>query len=138
MPLTLLLSLIHPSAWKWNSPKFACTDSKKDASRSKGSSYRMWVAEPETTGAAVDLVNAILPYSMAGAFFFWLIAEDREGRPRSRVLSLVSAVILALLFAGEDRDYHWWISGFVLVGLATEGIALATALLGLVIPSPPP
>ena len=30
-------------------------------------------------GAAVDLLNAILPYAMAGAFFFWLIAEDREG-----------------------------------------------------------
>jgi hypothetical protein len=101
----------------------------------------MWVAQPETKGAAVDLVelvNAILPYSMAGAFFFWLIAEDREGSPRSRVLSLVSAVILALLFAGEDRDYHWWISGFVLVGLAAEGIALASALLGPLIPGPPP
>jgi len=88
----------------------------------------MWVAEPERRGAAVDLVNAILPYAMAGAFFFWLIAEDREGDSRSRVLSFVSEVILALLFAGEDRDYHWWISGFVLVGLAAEGIALASAL----------
>jgi hypothetical protein len=94
----------------------------------------MWGAEPVTRGAAVDLLNAILPYAMAGAFFFWLIAEDREGSSRSRVLSLVSSVILALLFAGEDRDYHWWISGFVLVGLAAEGIAL----LGPLIPGPPP
>ncbi len=84
----------------------------------------------------MDLLNAILPYAMAGAFLFWLIAEDREGS--SRVLGLVSAVILALLFAGEDRDYHWWISGFVLVGLAAEGIALASALLGPLIPGPPP
>jgi hypothetical protein len=98
----------------------------------------MWVVEPETRGAAVDLVNAILPYAMAGAFFFWLIAEDREGGSRSRVLGLVSSVILALLFAGEDRHYHWWISGFVLVALATEGIALAVALLGPLIPGSPP
>ncbi len=86
----------------------------------------------------MELVNAILPYAMAGAFFFWLIAEDREGSSRSRVLSLVSSVILVLLFAGEDRDYHWWISRFVLVGLAAEGIALASALLGPLIPGPPP
>ena len=81
----------------------------------------MWVAEPETRRAAVELVNAILPYPMAGAFFFWLIAEDREGSSRSRVLNLVSSVILALLFAGEDRDYHWWISRFVLVGPLLPG-----------------
>jgi hypothetical protein len=74
----------------------------------------------------VDLVNAILPYALAGDFF-WLIAEDGEGGSRSRVLSFVSAVILALHFAGKDRDYHWWISGFVLVALAAEGIALAIA-----------
>ncbi len=98
----------------------------------------MWVAEPETTGAAVDLVNAILPYSMAGAFFFWLIAEDRERGSRSRVLGLVSSAILALLFAGEERDYHWWISGAFLVGLAAEGIAFAGALLGPLIPGAPP
>jgi peptidoglycan/LPS O-acetylase OafA/YrhL len=98
----------------------------------------MWVAEPETMRAAVELVNAILPYAMAGAFFFWLIAEDREGSSRSRVLGLVSAMILALLFAGEDRDYHWWISRFVLVWLAALGIALAVALLGPLIPGPPP
>ncbi len=82
----------------------------------------------------MDLLNAILPYAMAGAFLFWLIAEDREESSRSRVLSLVSAVILALLFAGEDRNYHWWISGFLLVGLA----ALGGALLGPLIPGPPP
>ena len=91
-----------------------------------------------TRGAALELLNAILPYAMAGAFFFWLIAEDREGSSRSRVLSLVSAVILALPFAGEDRDYHWWISGFLLVGLAALGIALGGALLGPLIPGPPP
>ena len=85
----------------------------------------------------VNIVNAILPYAMAGAFVFWLIAEDQE-EGSSRVLSSVSAVILALLLGGEDRDYHWWISGFVLVGLAAEGIALAIALLGLVIAGPPP
>ena len=56
----------------------------------------------------------------------------------SRVLGLVSEVILALFFAGEDRDYHWWISRFVLVRLAAEGIALASALLGPLIPGPPP
>ena len=56
----------------------------------------------------------------------------------SRVLGLVSEVILALLFAGEERGYHWWISGFVLVGLATEVIALGIALLGPIIPGPPP
>ena len=84
-------------------------------------------------------LNAILPYAMAGAFVLWLIAENQEEEEgSSRVLSFVSAVILAVLCGGGDRDYHWWISGFVLVGLATEGIALATALLGLVIPSPPP
>ncbi len=98
----------------------------------------MWGAEPETRGAPLDLLNAILPYAMAGALFFWLIAEDREGSSRSRVLNLVSEVILALFFAGEDRDYHWWISRFVLLGLAVEGIALASALLGPLIPGPPP
>jgi len=98
----------------------------------------MWGAESETRGAAVDLLNAILPYAMAGTFFFWLIAEDREGGSRSRVLNLVSEVILALFFAGEDRDYHWWISRFVLLALAAEGIALASALLGPLIPGPPP
>src|SRR5215210_3863085 len=98
----------------------------------------MWVAEPETRRAAVELLNAILPYAMAGAFFFWLIAEDLEGSSRSRVLNLVSAVILALFFAGAERDYHWWISRFVLLGLAAEGIALASALLGPLIPGPPP
>jgi hypothetical protein len=86
----------------------------------------------------VDLLNAIIPYAMAGAFFFWLIAEDREGDSRSRVLNLVSKVILALFFAGEDRDYHWWISRFVLLGLAAEAIALASVLLGPLIPGPPP
>ena len=60
-----------------------------------------------TRGATVDLLNAILPYAMAGAFFFWLIAEDREGSSPSRVLGLVSVAILAVFFAGEDRDYHW-------------------------------
>ena len=85
----------------------------------------------------LNAINAILPYTMAGAFVLWLIAEGQE-EGSSRVLSFVSAVILAVLCGGEDRDYHWWISGFVLVGLAAEGIALATALLGLVIPSPPP
>ena len=91
-----------------------------------------------TRGAALDLLNAILPYAMAGAFFFWLIAEDREGGSRSRVLRLVSSAILALFFAGEDRDYHWWITRFVLLGLAAEGIALASALLGPLIGGPPP
>ena len=86
----------------------------------------------------MDLLNAILAYAMAGAFVLWLIAEDQEKSSRSRVLSFVSTVILALLFAGEEQDYHWWISGCVLVGLAAEGIALATALLELVIPGPPP
>ena len=89
----------------------------------------------------MDLINAILPYAMAGAFFFWLIAEDGEGSSRSRFLGLVSEVILALFFAGEDRDYHWWISRFVLLGLAAEGIALASALasalLGPLTPGPP-
>ena len=89
-------------------------------------------------GAAVDLLNAILPYAMAGAFFFWLIAEDQEGSSPSWVLKLVSQVILALFFAGEERDYHWWISRFVLLGLAAEGIALASAFLGPLIPGPPP
>jgi hypothetical protein len=102
----------------------------------------MWGAEPETRGAAVELLNAILPYAMAGAFFFWLIAEDREGSSPSRVLRLVSAAILAVFFAGEDRDYHWWITRFLLLGLAAEGIALASALasafLGPLIPGAPP
>ena len=98
----------------------------------------MWGTESETRGVAVEPVNAILPYAMAGTFFFWLIAEDREGSSRSRVLSLVSSAILALFFAGEDRDYHWWISRFVLLGLAALGIALASALLGPLIPDPPP
>jgi hypothetical protein len=86
----------------------------------------------------VDLLNTIFPYAMAGAFFFWLIAEDREVGSRSRVLRLVASAILALFFAGEDRDYHWWIARFVLLGLAAEGIALASALLGPLIPGPPP
>jgi hypothetical protein len=86
----------------------------------------------------VDLLNAILPYTMAGAFVLWLIAEDQEKSSRSRILSFVSAVILALLFAGEERDYHWWISSCVLVGLVAEGIALATGLFGAVVPGPPP
>ncbi len=86
----------------------------------------------------MDLINAIVPYAMAVAFFFWLLAEDREGSSRSRVLSLVGAVILALLFAGDDRDYHWWISGFVFIGLAALGVALGVALLGPLIPGPPP
>ena len=86
----------------------------------------------------VNAVNAILPYTMAGAFVFWLIAEAQQEEGSSRVLSFVSTLILAVLCGGEDRDYHWWISGFVLLGLAAEGIALASALLGLVIPSPPP
>ena len=82
----------------------------------------------------VNAVNAILPHTMAGAFVLWLIAEAQE-EGSSRVLSFVSAVILAVLCGGEDRDYHWWISGFVLVGLAAEGVALASALIRLVIPS---
>ena len=86
----------------------------------------------------MDLLNAILPYAMAGAFLFWLIAEDREEGSRSRVLGLVSSLILAVFFAGEDRDYHWWITRFVLLGLAAEGIALASALFGLLSPGPPP
>ena len=85
----------------------------------------------------INAVNAILPYTMVGAFVLWLIAEGQE-EGSSRVLSFLSAVILAVLCGGGDRDYHWWISGFFLVGLAAEGIALATALLGLVLPSPPP
>src|SRR5215208_2266675 len=97
----------------------------------------MWVAEPETRGAAVDLLNAILPYAMAGTFFFWLIAEDREGSSRSRVLRLVSSLILALFFAGEERDYHWWITRFVLLGIASAS-ALAVALLGPLIAGPSP
>ena len=86
----------------------------------------------------MDLLNAILPYAMAGDLLFWLIAEDLEGSSRSRILGLVSDVILALLFAGEDRDYHWWISGFLLVGLGALGIALGGALLGPLIPGPTP
>ena len=98
----------------------------------------MWCAESETNGAAVELLNAILPSAMAGAIFFWLIAEDQEGSSRSRVLRLVSSLILALFFAGEERDYHWWITRFVLLGLAAEGIALASALLGPLIAGPSP
>jgi hypothetical protein len=99
-------------------------------------SSRIQDADPETRGAGVDLVNAILAYIMAGAFVLWLIAEDQDGS--SRVLSFVSCVILAFFFAGEDRDYHWWISCFVLGGLAAEGIAFALVLLSLVIPGPLP
>ncbi len=87
-------------------------------------------------GAAVDFVNAILAYAMAGAFVLWLIGEDREGS--SRVLGLVSATIIALLFVGEDREYQWWISGFVLVVLAALGFAVAIALLGPIVPGPLP
>ena len=86
----------------------------------------------------MELLNTILPYAMTGAFFFWLIAEDRERSSPSRVLRLVSAAILAVFFAGEDRDYHWWITRFLLLGLAAEGIALASAFLGPLIPGPPP
>ena len=86
--------------------------------------------------AAVDLANAILAYAMAGGFVLWLIGEDRE--ESSRVLGLVSAVIVALLLVGDDREYQWWISGFVLVVLAAVGIAMAIALLGSLIPGPPP
>jgi hypothetical protein len=68
-------------------------------------------AEAQTRGALLDLLNAILPYAMVGTFF-WLIAEDRKTGSRYRVLRLVSEVILALFFAGEDRAYHWWISRF--------------------------
>ncbi len=53
----------------------------------------MWVDEPETRGAAVDLLNAILTYALAGALVLWLIAEDRERS--SRVLGFVSDAILA-------------------------------------------
>ena len=86
----------------------------------------------------MDLLNALLAYTMAGAFVLWLIAEDQERSSRSRVLRFFAAVILALLFVGEDRDYHWWITRFVVLGLAAEGIALASALLGPLIPGPPP
>ena len=68
---------------------------------------------------------------MAGALVLWLIGEDREGS--SRVLGLLSAAIIALLFVGEDREYQWWISGFVLVVLAALGLALAIALLAPVV-----
>jgi ABC-type transport system involved in cytochrome c biogenesis permease subunit len=84
----------------------------------------------------VDLANAILAYAMAGAFVLWLIGEDRERS--SRVLSLVSAAIVALLLVREDREYQWWISGFVLLVLAALGIAVAIALLGPLVPSPTP
>jgi hypothetical protein len=70
----------------------------------------------------VDLVNAILPYAMAGAFVIWLIAEDQAGSSRSRVLSHVSAVILALLFVGEQRDYHWWSRASFWSGLPPSGL----------------
>lgn len=81
----------------------------------------------------MDLVNAILAYTMAGAFVFWIIAENQEESPR--LLRFVSAAILALLFAGEERDYHWWISCFVLIGLAAEVSAFASALIRAVFPS---
>lgn len=90
---------------------------------------------PLRRGAAVDFVNAVLAYAMAGAFVLWLIGEDREGS--SRVLALVSSVIVTLLFVGEDREDQWWISGFVLVVLAALGFAVAIALLGPVVPGPP-
>ncbi|MDQ4128707.1 MAG: hypothetical protein M3151_12285 [Actinomycetota bacterium] len=83
----------------------------------------------------MDFVNAILAYAMAAAFVLWLIGEDREGS--SRVLGLVSSTIIALLFVGEDREDQWWISGFVLVVLASLGFAVATALLGPVVLGPP-
>jgi hypothetical protein len=86
----------------------------------------------------VDLLKAILAYAMAGAFVLWLVAEDQEREGSSRVLRFVGAVIVALLFVGEDRDYHWWIALCVVVVLGTQGIALATALLGPLIPGPPP
>jgi hypothetical protein len=86
----------------------------------------------------VDLLNAILAYAMAGAFVLWLVAEDQEREGSSRVLRFVGAVIVALLFVGEDRDYHWWIALCVVVVLGAQGIALATALLGPLIPGPPP
>ena len=85
---------------------------------------------------AVDLANAIVAYAMAGAFVLWLIGEDREGS--SRVLSLVSAVIIAVLFVGEDREYQWWISGFVLVVLVALGFAVTIALLGPILLALPP
>ena len=86
--------------------------------------------------AAADLVNAIFAYAMAGAFVLWLIGEDRERR--SRVLDLSSATIIAQLLIGKDREYQWWISGFVLVVLAAVGFAVVIALLRPVIPGPPP
>ena len=86
----------------------------------------------------MNLVNSILAYVMAGALVFWLIGEDREREGSSRVLGLFAALIVALLFVGEDREYHWWISGFVLVVLAAEAIALTIAVLGPVIPGPHP
>jgi hypothetical protein len=51
-----------------------------------------------------------------------------------RILGLPPAPVTA----EKERDYHWWISGFLLVGLAALGIALGGALLGLLIPGPPP
>ena len=93
---------------------------------------------PAGRGATVDLVNSILAYVMAGALVFWLIGEDRERERSSRLLGLVAALIVALLFVEEDREYHWWISGFVLVVLAAEVIALGIALLGPLIPGPSP
>jgi hypothetical protein len=86
--------------------------------------------------AAVDLANAILAHAMACAFVLWLIGEDWEGS--SRVLGIVSDAIVALLLVGEDREHQWWTSGFVLVVLVVLGIAMAIALLGPVIPGPPP
>ena len=86
----------------------------------------------------MDLLNAILAYAMAGAFVLWLVAEDQEREGSSRVLRFVGAVIVALLFVGEDRDYHWSIALCVVVALGAQGIALATALLGPLIPGPPP
>ncbi len=70
--------------------------------------------------AAVNLANAILAYAMAGAFVLWLIGENRE--EGSRILRLVSAAIVALVLVGEDREYQWWISGFVLVELAAVSV----------------
>lgn len=84
----------------------------------------------------MDLANAILAYAMAGAFVLWLIGEDREGG--SRLLGLVSATIVALLFLKKDPGHEWWISGFVSVVLAAVGLAMAIALLGPIASGPRP